>query len=201
MDFADFQVPLRVATAMNAFARPWCVVGGWAIDLWLGRLTRGHGAARVAVLRDHQGELRDYLCAGKAPGKLAFNLGGRWALLRDRQMLMRPVDLLRFERRDGITFDIELHESDGIDWIDRRDTRVRESLARWIVRAGYNVPVLAPHLVLIDRVRAGRPKDLLDLRVALGQLKPEQLRHVLETMTIVAPEHPWRVDIERVVGV
>ena len=54
LDFADFQPVLYAATVMNAFSRPWCVAGGWAIDLWLGRATRGHTGVSVAICRDGQ---------------------------------------------------------------------------------------------------------------------------------------------------
>jgi hypothetical protein len=37
---------------------PWCIGGGWAIDLWLGRVTRRHADVDVVILRRDQHTVR-----------------------------------------------------------------------------------------------------------------------------------------------
>jgi hypothetical protein len=32
---------------------PWCVAGGWALDVWRGRQTRPHDDLEIAILRPH----------------------------------------------------------------------------------------------------------------------------------------------------
>src|SRR5688572_9478486 len=43
--------PEQVARELASVRAPWCVVGGWAIDLFLGRETRPHEDLEIAVLR------------------------------------------------------------------------------------------------------------------------------------------------------
>ena len=45
----DPWTPAEVAERLAALTEPWCVVGGWAIDLFLGRRTREHDDIEVAV--------------------------------------------------------------------------------------------------------------------------------------------------------
>ena len=56
-----FAAPLQVAQAMAGFRRPWFIAGGWAIDLFLGRVTREHADIEIAVLRTDQQFLRQHL--------------------------------------------------------------------------------------------------------------------------------------------
>ena len=43
--------PEEVAERLGSIDLPWAVVGGYAIDLWLGRTTRDHSDLEIAVLR------------------------------------------------------------------------------------------------------------------------------------------------------
>ncbi|HEV2736058.1 MAG TPA: hypothetical protein VGV85_14520, partial [Longimicrobiaceae bacterium] len=49
-----------VAAAMRGFGAPWCVAGGWALDLFLGRATRPHADVDLALFRDDQARLREH---------------------------------------------------------------------------------------------------------------------------------------------
>ncbi|MDX1534072.1 MAG: hypothetical protein R3291_00440, partial [Thermoplasmata archaeon] len=50
-----------IADLMETFPHPWFIAGGWAIDLHVGRITRSHEDAEIAVLRRDQKALRDHL--------------------------------------------------------------------------------------------------------------------------------------------
>jgi hypothetical protein len=43
--------PTEVMARLAGVGVPWCVVGGWAIDLFIGRETRPHGDLEIAVAR------------------------------------------------------------------------------------------------------------------------------------------------------
>src|SRR5437867_13350030 len=51
----------RVARVMAGFPRPWFVSGGWAIELFVGRVTREHEDLEVGLFRRDQGALWAYL--------------------------------------------------------------------------------------------------------------------------------------------
>src|SRR5690242_2363616 len=50
----DFSPIMSVAQEMRGFDRPWFVCGGWAIDLFLGWVTREHGDREVGIYRADQ---------------------------------------------------------------------------------------------------------------------------------------------------
>jgi len=51
----------RIGEALSARELGWAVAGGWAIDLYLGRVTRQHADVDIAVWRDEQLRLREAL--------------------------------------------------------------------------------------------------------------------------------------------
>lgn len=44
--------PEQTSSHLAGVGVPWCVVGGWAIDLWLGVQTRPHEDTEIAVSRE-----------------------------------------------------------------------------------------------------------------------------------------------------
>lgn len=44
--------PAELAVRLKAVSLPWCVVGGWALDLWRGEKTREHDDIEFTMLRD-----------------------------------------------------------------------------------------------------------------------------------------------------
>src|SRR5687768_13689924 len=52
---------LKVAAIMRGFRPMWFVVGGWAMDLYLGEVTRPHGDIEIGALRKDQVALREHL--------------------------------------------------------------------------------------------------------------------------------------------
>lgn len=51
--------PSEVAERLAGVAAPWCVAAGWAVDLFRGRPTRGHGDIEIAVPAARFPEVRD----------------------------------------------------------------------------------------------------------------------------------------------
>lgn len=191
----DFAQPLSVASAMAGFDRPWCVAGGWAIDLWLGRVTRDHFGVDIAVLRDHQLELRRHLY--DFAFKIAATRGERPVPWKDaKQMLMLPVhELFAADRATGRAWRIFLDESDGIDWHDRQCADVRMNLAGWRWHGTANVPVLNPLIVLLHKSRRPEAKDDLDFHSALERLTEQQKSWLSVAILRQDADHKWLNDL------
>lgn len=171
MELGDFAPALRAATVMNGFARPWGVAGGWAVDLAAGRRTRGHANVDVAVMRDALGELRRFLRGWK----LFYLLGERPTLWDGAQLLLPNVTHLRAVGPRGEYFEVRPCGCtvDGIDWQCARVGAVRRNLSKLFRRGGFNVPIVAPEIVLWHKSEAPAARDELDLSVALPALDEE----------------------------
>lgn len=92
-----FSPVLEVAGVLREFRRPWFVAGGWAIDLFLGRMTRAHEDVDVAIFREDQLDLQDFL-RGCRFTKIAR---GRRELWNERERLDAPVHEIHAEDVEG----------------------------------------------------------------------------------------------------
>ena len=50
---------LRVSELMGTLGRPWALCGGWAVDAWLGRVTREHLDVDLSVFEEDQAAGQD----------------------------------------------------------------------------------------------------------------------------------------------
>jgi len=187
VDPFDFEPALHAATTMNAFARPWCLCGGWAIDLWLGQSTRQHEDVDVALLREDQLALKFFL----EDWKFWLLDGGVKKAWRDWQMRMLPIHEIHGTSPQGRQIEFLLNESQEDQWVYRRAFGVRRPLETWIVRAAFGVPVLAPEIVLLYKSKDPTPADELDFRVAVDRLEPARLGWLDSALRGVDPNHPW----------
>ena len=128
--------------AMRGFPAAWCIAGGWALDLFLGRRTRTHADVDVAVFRDDQRLVREHFRGWEmlkvAGGELVPRVEGEW--------LAQPVHEVRASRSTDVprTAELLLNERDGDRWIFRRDPSITLPLDRAILRDPDGVPFLAP---------------------------------------------------------
>src|SRR3990172_43020 len=51
----------RVADLMSTFGATWCLCGGWAVDAWLGRLSRDPVDVDIAVFQDDLSAFFDHM--------------------------------------------------------------------------------------------------------------------------------------------
>src|SRR5437868_2447109 len=87
----SFERIVAVATMMEGFPGPWFVSGGWAIDLFVGRVTREHEDREVGIFRQDQQALREHL-SGRALFKAITGPdGGEWVTWAEGEALELPV--------------------------------------------------------------------------------------------------------------
>src|SRR5213080_2679525 len=88
-----------VAQEMERFPRPWFVSGGWAIDLFVGRVTRKHADREIGIFRQDQRALQALLSdralfkavSGPDGGEYVPWEPGEWLALPIHQILVRPA--------------------------------------------------------------------------------------------------------------
>ena len=171
----------------------WWIAGGWALDLHLGRQTRPHHDIDVLVLRAELPAVRERLRgwdlhAADPPG------AGRLRPWPEPEQL--PAALHDIWCRPTSTspwvLQLMVDDTDGADWIYRRDSRIRRPVAELHGPASTSGrPVLAPEVQLLCKSRTPRPKDVEDFRQVAGALDEGRRTWLRETLTTVAPEHDW----------
>ena len=181
--------PRDAAAFLEGAGVRWWVVGGWAVDAFLGEL-REHEDIDVAFFR---ADLAIVLAHLSRDLNVWSNLSGT---LRP---LQKPEDLLEgarqlWVRRDAQSpwlLDLAMTAHDGDTWISPRDGRVRLPFEDATFVAPDGIRYLRPELVLYMKARMARPKDEADLERILPRLEPDAVDRLRTWLGLVHPGHRW----------
>lgn len=180
--------PRQVAAELAGLSAPWCVVGGHAIDLWLGESTRSHEDIEVSVPRDELARVRERL------GRYVLHAVGAGRVRR-----LAPDELpaphehqawVLDEPAGAWRLDVMSEPGDARTWVFRRDPRVRAPRARMVGRRD-GIPYLRPAGVLLFKARACRAKDVADFEACLPRLDAPARQWLAGTLARVHPGHAW----------
>jgi hypothetical protein len=181
--------PDEVARRLAGVNARWYVVGGWAIDLFLGRETRAHEDLEIAIPRADFPAVRERL-AGFAlhtvrEGEVRALAPGELPPAENHQnWVLDP-------RANAWRMDVMLERGDEHTWVFRRDESIRAPRAEMIGRTRDGISFLRPQAALLFKAKDTRPKDEADFAATLPVLDPTArtwLRAALERMH---PEHAW----------
>ncbi|GAA3348023.1 hypothetical protein GCM10020358_64920 [Amorphoplanes nipponensis] len=180
--------PAELADRLAGLPVTWAVAGGWAADLFLGRVTRAHHDLEVALPASAFGLLR-----ARFPG---------WEFHVPRSGTLTPAgpQSLAAEFQtwalDPATrtwrFDVFREPHDGDVWICRRDERIRRPYADIVRHTADGIPYLAPEVVLLFKAKAARDKDELDFAALLPDLSADRRAWLDAALALAHPRHPWR---------
>jgi hypothetical protein len=207
----------RLGALMSTYGPPWALAGGWAVDAWLGRVTREHGDVDLAVF-DQQAlfkHLAGWQLIAHEEGKENQGVADLW----DGRPLMPPAHAHgrspkqsgplpeRFDDsgmrvvfpEDGFWLDIQLCERTGGDWVLNREPRLVLPLAECIRRSGWSLPVVAPEVILFFKATLYvgtknhlRPTDEADFDALLPLLMAEQRTWLRKAISrVYVGEHRW----------
>jgi hypothetical protein len=180
--------PRELADRLSGLRAPWYVAGGWALDLFLGRVTRPHHDLEIA------------LPAAAFPQVKALFPG--WEFFVPEAGTLRPADATALadefqtwaldpEARVW-RFDVFREPHDGDTWICRRDATLRRPYAELIRHTPDGIPYPAPEVVLLFKAKAVREKDAADFALVLPELDAAQQAWLGAALDRVHPCHEWR---------
>jgi hypothetical protein len=165
--------PREVADRLAGITAPWCVVGGWALDLWHGHQTRAHNDLEIAIPRSHFADVRN-----------AF-IGFEFFTASNGRLSAEPPTADQHQNwvLDPVArvwcVDIFLEPGDDTTWIYRRDPSLQLPRAQTFAHTADGIPYLRPELVLLFKAKAMRPKDELDFAAALPHVDRRWLDELL----------------------
>jgi hypothetical protein len=191
IEYYGFAPVEAVAMELKDVSFPWYISSGWALDLFLGQVTRLHHDVDVVVPRAAQLDLQTYL-TGRG-WKLVTPYEKRLELWPPHMHLGLPRHQVHAHRQERF-IDFLLTEMDHV-WKYRREPRVIRSLERIGLRTERGIPYLAPELVLLFKSKntsdRERPKDQSDFEKTVSQLEPERRAWLHWALVATSPDHPW----------
>ncbi|MEP7214774.1 MAG: amino acid transporter [Anaerolineaceae bacterium] len=185
----DPLTPAEVDGLLVGLDVPWWIAGGYAIEAFAGKVFREHNDVDVGLLRRDQLATQHHLAdwdlhAADPPGTLRPWLRG--------ESLPPGVHDIWARRGPGVPwrFQLMLNESDGDDWLYRRDPRIRRALSTLTWRRD-GIPYLAPEVQLLFKAKAPRAKDEADFEAALPLLTDAKQRWLSDGLLLSEPASAW----------
>lgn len=181
------------AEVMRGFPGAWCVAGGWALDLFLGRQTRAHADVDLAIFRADQHALQRHLHAWKLL-KVENGRLSPWAAGERIELPVHEIHAMRGTGEPG-ALEILLNECEGDRWVYRRDPAVTLPVARLIVRGAGEVPALCPEVVLLYKSKGLREVDEEDFQRMRPHLGGERRAWLAAALATAGPGHRWIAEL------
>lgn len=174
---------------LAALGTPWWIAGGWALDLFLGKVTRPHKDLDIGIFR------RDAVKVLAALSGWEFfeAKGGTLTQIVSGKPPRAEVNSLWCRRADTAQWELELmlDELDHDRWIFRRDPRIDRPLTIAIRRNSEGIAYLAPEIQLLYKARATRAEDQADFDRVVPRLDPEARDWLRGSLARMDPGHPW----------
>ncbi|ORA33024.1 nucleotidyltransferase domain-containing protein [Mycobacterium aquaticum] len=179
--------PSEVTERLAHVRAPWCVAGGWAIDLYLGGTPRLHADIEIAVPRQAfpeivhalpgfqwdvagAGRLWPYAVAGEHP-----DLHQTWC--RDPASGRYHLDVFREPHTRG-------------RWVCRRDPSITLPYDE-VIGHRDGMPYLVPEVALLFKARRTDARDHDDFARAAPQLTDTARNRLAGWITRLYPDHVW----------
>lgn len=181
--------PDVLAGMLHDVELPWCIVGGWALDLWHGYQTREHDDLEFTVLRDDLAAFRQAL-----PG-MAFHAVQNEGPHRLPDHVAPAADVFQVWCHDLSAHcwraDMMIEPGTPESWIYKRDPSLSRPRADMVAVTPDGIPYLQAAGVLLFKAKYCRPKDEADFQLALPRL-PQQERDWLKAALMrFHPGHVW----------
>src|SRR5262249_24464640 len=120
-----FARPLKLHALLAGFERPWFLAGGWALDLFLGQVTRAHHDLEFVVFREDQRALRRYRAKWEF---IKFRPGDESRMeWWEEEEWLAPSFVQVYAQREGhdpVAFEVFLQESAGDRWWFHKDPAI-----------------------------------------------------------------------------
>jgi hypothetical protein len=181
--------PEQVQSVMREFEPEWFIAGGWAIDLFLGKITREHDDIEIAIFRRDQLALQKYL----HDWNLQIAENGTLSAWKTGEFLELPVHAIHcFSENLQLPFlEVLLNESDDKVWQFRRNRQITKPLSAMFLTNDSGIRFLCPEIVLLYKSKAPRAKDEMDFQAAVKQLENPAKKWLKNALSVCYSEHKW----------
>ncbi len=119
--------------------------------------------------------------------------GAAWVTWEAGELIELPLFQLR-ARREGSEpseFEFFLNDTQGDEWICRRDPSIARPVGEISLSSFLGIPFLAPEIQLLFKAKWHREKDEHDFQTALSRMSVPQREWLKRGLEIVHPGDPW----------
>ena len=172
--------------------KPWWVAGGWAIDLFLGEITREHEDVDIAILRRDEKDFRLYLSSWELwPGMGANKLEDKPLLISEPLPINSEVLWCRPSVSSPWAFEMLTNPMHNENWLFKRDESIVLPIVEMGMTSQVGIPFLKPEIVLLFKAKSLRNKDQQDFNNCREKLNDISRRWLKTSLEKVHPRHQW----------
>ncbi len=197
-----FSLAQAINELLANYTGTWCIAGGWAVDLYLDRITREHQDIEIAIPREQQQLLQGFLGSQnwhfRYVRKGTFHRWEEGIFLRlpvheiHATLIQKQMQVFAQADHDQITsLEILLNEMSQAHWHFRRNPNVTYPIDRLIIDSKIGIPILCPEVVLLYKAKIDKPKDRADLQQLLPHLSDHSKGWLRQAIADSHPEHDW----------
>jgi Aminoglycoside-2''-adenylyltransferase len=184
-----FEEVVKVAKLMHGFTSPWFIAGGWAIDLFIGNITREHKDIEIAIFRKDQKLLQDYLFDWEF-NKVVNGVLEPWN--KNEWLELGVHEIYACSKISEVSMlEILLDESVESEWRFRRNLNISRPLSKIGLFSDIGVPFLAPEIVLLYKAKNPRCKDEDDFNRIRGLISDEAKIWLKQAIAVCHSGHHW----------
>jgi hypothetical protein len=184
-----FSLPQKIAALMWNFQSDWFIAGGWAIDLYLGEITRPHADIEMAIFRRDQIALQNYL-NGWLLQKSENAVLSTWSQNEFLELPVHEIHCYR-ETSEPQNFEVLLNERNDNEWIYRRNAKVKKSLTEIYLTTDSGIKFLRPEIVLLYKSKNPRAKDEQDFASVVKRLDVASKKWFENALAVGDSKHDW----------
>ncbi len=189
-DSWDAWSPSEIHHHLGGVQARWCVIGGWALDLFRGEQTREHGDLEIAIPFFDFDAIWHHLAAYE------FFVRGRegaWRVEDARGAFFDyPETYVRDPQSKDWKVDIIRNVYDGDDWVCQLERTIRRPYVEAIGHTTDGIPYLRPELVLLYKGLRTQPHDPADFHATAPLLDPVSRRWLAgQLRRLNGDDHPW----------
>lgn len=195
-----FAPVVAAAALMQGFPGPWFVSGGWAIDLFLERVTRKHSDIEIGIYRRQQNLLWTQLSGWRLEKAIETPAGEkshRWDPWDQGEDLRLPIHQIRATAPTGDPAEVDflLNERTDTHWVFRRHPDLQRPVEEVAIISSLGIPILAPEIQLLFKAKQTRAKDQADFESTLPRLTMVQRGWLADALQRYHADHAWLVAI------
>jgi hypothetical protein len=165
--------PAELSDRLASVSRPWCVVGGWALDLWHGKKTREHEDLEYIDFYTVNNGVIELLASNEEPAVEIFQI---WC----------------FDRAaDSWRVDMMIEPGTDERWVYKRELQITRPRAEMVALTADGIPFLNPSAVLLFKAKHCRPKDEDDFAKAAPKLSASEYKWLRNSLERLHPDHKW----------
>jgi hypothetical protein len=181
--------PEDTASLLAGAQVQWWFAGGWAIELFVGKVLRRHSDVDIGCLREHLGTLLgvlpDWDVYASASGKL---------IRVERGTILDPAHHTLWCRPSNSScwvLEILVEEMEGQDWVYRRDRRIRRPTRDIVAYTATGLCYLRPEIQLLYKSKNPRRRDDDDFQAVWPVLGVDARSWLADNIAMTSPSHAW----------